>query len=449
MTQRPAAGSCRGRSGTSSTSGRSPGPSSAISLDGWSDGHRPRSGRPPPRTPCTATPVAKSVSVTGRPSRIDATKSISAVQPARSSSRIATAAEPPPPSGARSSRCAAKSTSSLPSVAVERRRVRVRAPLVRADISIVAVTSSGYSAMDEHMVRHVHRRPGRPVPRVARSPSRVTAVTAVAGPSQRAIASYEDPERHDVLAAVPPLPAPDVTRSPGPLESHATRTCRTRPIAPSASSRRIVASAHNENDAGTTIATRSGWAREAAQHRPGLVGGRGHPRLGQDVLAGLERGDRDRRVEVGPRPDEHGIDPRVGDEGLPVVDRARDPQLGRRPPRRLRRPIGDGDELDAIDRPEPRDVLRPHDPAGPDDPDPDRFRSSTPSPFVPPATPSQPSRRDTSSAAARTTAPALASPSRRSSGCPATSRSGRRRPGRARRGSVPRRRPRPRTARRG
>ena len=51
--------------------------------------------------------------------------------------------------------------------------------------------------------------------------------------------------------------------SPGALESQATWTWRTRPMAPSRSRRTIVPSAQAEKLAGTTAAICSGWARAA------------------------------------------------------------------------------------------------------------------------------------------------------------------------------------------
>ena len=47
-------------------------------------------------------------------------------------------------------------------------------------------------------------------------------------------------------------------------------------------------------------------------------------RLGQDVLAGLQRGQRDRAVQIRPGADDDGVDVRVGDEVFPALGGARD-----------------------------------------------------------------------------------------------------------------------------
>ena len=120
-----------------------------------------------------------------------------------------------------------------------------------------------------------------------------------------------------------------------------------------------------------------GMRRRGCGHRLCVLECRRHPRLGQDVLAGLECRDGHRGVHIGPGRDEHGIDPVVGDQVLPAVERARDPFLRGRAARRLRRPIGDRGELHAVDRPEPRQVLGPGDRTSPDDPQPERVHPAT------------------------------------------------------------------------
>jgi hypothetical protein len=60
------------------------------------------------------------------------------------------------------------------------------------------------------------------------------------------------------------------------------------PTARSVTARWIARSAHSENDAGTTMATRSVRAAAASAILRASSERRGHPRLGQDVLAGLE-----------------------------------------------------------------------------------------------------------------------------------------------------------------
>ena len=150
------------------------------------------------------------------------------------------------------------------------------------------------------------------------------------------------------------------------------------------------------------------------QHRAGILGAGSHPGLGQDVLAGLERADRDRRVEHRPGADQDRVELRVRDELLPGRIGAREPELIGRATRRLLGAVGDPDQLDAVDGAEARDVLARDDPAGADDPDADGVGHGR-RPFgvagVLPAGPGpvQPRRRDRSSAAVRTTAPAATS----------------------------------------
>ena len=171
-----------------------------------------------------------------------------------------------------------------------------------------------------------------------------------------------------------------------------------------------MASAQAEKVAGTTNATRSGMRPSGPDHGPRILRGGRHPRLGQDVLAGLERGDRDRRVENRPGADEDRVERRVRDERLPRRVGASEPEGVRRAPGRFLGAVGDPDQLDAVDRAEARDVLGRHDPAGADDPDPDgSFTAGAPGTSQSPRGPAQPRRRDRSSAAVRTTIPAAAS----------------------------------------
>ncbi len=142
-------------------------------------------------------------------------------------------------------------------------------------------------------------------------------MTASGWPSQRVIASARMPSAMTFSPLVARCQRQKSPGSPGPLASQPTWTWRTRPIAPSRSSRTIVASAQAENVAGTTIATRSGWLRAARSIERASSAVDGHPCLGQDVLAGMERGDRDRRVEDRPGADQHGVDRWIGEQRLP------------------------------------------------------------------------------------------------------------------------------------
>ena len=94
------------------------------------------------------------------------------------------------------------------------------------------------------------------------------------------------------------------------------------------------------------------------EHPMGFGRGHRHPRFREDVLAGFECGQRDRAVQVGPGADDDGVDPRVGDQVFPAVERARDAELAGRRRRGLRPAVADGDDLDLGDRPQAGDVTR-------------------------------------------------------------------------------------------
>ncbi len=222
----------------------------------------------------------------------------------------------------------------------------------------------------------------------------------------------EDAEGHHVLAARGALPAPEVAGVARPARVPADLDVADAPD-------RIVAQQPDDRGVRPGRERRRDDHRDPVrvvagcpQHRARVLGGRGHPCLGQDVLAGMERGDRDRRVEDRPGADQHGVDRWIGEQRLPGRVRTVEPERIGGSPRRVLRAVGDADELDAIDRAEPRDVLGRDDPAGADDPDPDRLCHERP-PFVPGtragSAPLQPRRRDRSSAADRTMMPAAAS----------------------------------------
>src|SRR5207247_8467351 len=82
----------------------------------------------------------------------------------------------------------------------------------------------------------------------------------------------------------------------------------------------------------------------------------GNPGLAEDVLAVLERGQRDRAVHVGPGADTDGVDVAGAHEVPPVVVHRRDAELARDALARLFGAVGDRDQLDAGERPEPGDV---------------------------------------------------------------------------------------------
>ena len=297
-----------------SSSVRTPAPSRCLSLDdgaaaagrGAMDGLQERH--------VAERRSAKSVRVTGRSPRIAPTKSISAVQPARSSSRITTGS--PGAATGRRARSAAppRSTDEAARRAVEGDRGPSRRAFVRADISTWRSRRPGTRRGPG---RGPGRRPrwGRPVRGARPGRGRVTRGDRLGWPEPARHRLGQDAEGHDVLAAVAALPAPEVAgvarpaRVPARPGRDAPGRSRRR-----ASSRTIVASAQSENDGRHDHRDEVGVRTSGREHRPGVLGGGGHPRLGQDVLAGLERGDRHRRVEDRPGADEDRIDVRVGDE---------------------------------------------------------------------------------------------------------------------------------------
>ena len=65
-----------------------------------------------------------------------------------------------------------------------------------------------------------------------------------------------------------------------------------------------------------------GTLARAVEHPLGLAGVHRHPGLGQDVLAGVERRQGDRAVQVGPGADDDGVDLVVVDQVLPARRRS-------------------------------------------------------------------------------------------------------------------------------
>jgi len=84
------------------------------------------------------------------------------------------------------------------------------------------------------------------------------------------------------------------------------------------------------------------------QHFPRLGPVHRHARFAKNMLAGLERGDRERRVHVGPGADADRIHRVVREHFLPVGRHVWDPEFIGDLLRRRRRPVCDGYDLDAF-----------------------------------------------------------------------------------------------------
>jgi hypothetical protein len=94
-----------------------------------------------------------------------------------------------------------------------------------------------------------------------------------------------------------------------------------------------------------------------------------HARLREDVLARLERRQRDLGVQVGPGADAHRIDVRRSHDLTPIRRHAGDPMTARNPLRGLPGTIGHNGEFDIRERPKARDVPSPGIVAGTDETD--------------------------------------------------------------------------------
>ena len=238
------------------------------------------------------------------------------------------------------------------------------------DISIVASTSPGKPTMATtwSATSLGTRRPS--APGLRGSKIRVSALTHSARPEPARHRLADDPERHRVGAAEASLPAPvlaGVARRPC-VPAHPNR------LQPAD---RAVAQHSNDRAVGPERERRRHDHRHLArvrqrrlEHLARRSGVGRHPCFRQDVLAGLERRDRDRGVEVRPGADEDRIEVRVLHERTPVGDGARDAQLRRHAARRGQGLVRHDGDLDALDRPEPRNVLGAHDLAGPGNADP-------------------------------------------------------------------------------
>ena len=95
----------------------------------------------------------------------------------------------------------------------------------------------------------------------------------------------------------------------------------------------------------------------AVQHASRLGGVHGHARLAQDVLAGVERRQRDRAVHVRPGADADRVDVRRPHEIAPVVVHPGDPELTGDTLAGLPGAVRDRHQLDAGLRPELRNVM--------------------------------------------------------------------------------------------
>ena len=110
------------------------------------------------------------------------------------------------------------------------------------------------------------------------------------------------------------------------------------------------------------------------EHRVSLRCVHRHPRLAEHVLARLQGGDGDRRVQVRPRADAHRVDAVVLDDPAPVIRYLRDAELARRALARFARSVGHRDDLDARLVLQTRNVELPGVGAGADDSDPKHRR---------------------------------------------------------------------------
>ena len=92
------------------------------------------------------------------------------------------------------------------------------------------------------------------------------------------------------------------------------------------------------NGLGTICVTSCGICGRG-QHAMGLGGVHAQAGFGQDVLAGVQGGQRDGTVQVRPGADHHGVDVGVGDQVFPALEGARDAELAG--PRQSSMPAGD------------------------------------------------------------------------------------------------------------
>ena len=304
VTERLAVAGRPGRSGTGSSSARTPTTSRCVSLDdgaaaagrgtmdGFQEGHVAEPGREVGQGAGRSAPDgADEVDLRGPAGAVlvaDGDRSRAAV-PRTSSIR-----------------CASRSTTRLP-VVPWNVTWSDSMPLVRADISTTAVTSSGYST-SARTWSGTSAAIGPAGPGRSGAPRRVTARDRLGLAEPAGHRLGQDAEGHDVLAARRALPAPEVTRIarrarvPGDLD---VADAPDGAVAEQADDRAVrpggEAGRHDHRDL-------LGVGAGGAQHRPGILGAGGHPGLGQDVLAGLERGDRDRRVEHRPGADEDRVE---------------------------------------------------------------------------------------------------------------------------------------------
>ena len=77
------------------------------------------------------------------------------------------------------------------------------------------------------------------------------------------------------------------------------------------------------------------------------------------MLAGVQGGQRDRAVQVGPGADDDGVEVRIGDQVLPVLEDLRDAVLSGDGLGRGRPPVADGDDVHVREGPEAWDVTGP------------------------------------------------------------------------------------------
>ncbi len=92
------------------------------------------------------------------------------------------------------------------------------------------------------------------------------------------------------------------------------------------------------------------------EHLVGLRRVQAHACLGEDVLAGSQCRQRDRRMQIGPGADDDGVDVRVVDEIFPGGEAAGNGEFPCHCRGGFEATVGDGDNLDVRDSAEARNV---------------------------------------------------------------------------------------------
>ena len=119
--------------------------------------------------------------------------------------------------------------------------------------------------------------------------------------------------------------------------------------------------------AGVDLRDEFGLAAAGIQHLPRLVRAHRHARLGQHVLALLQRLECNRVVHIGPRAYDDGVYIRIVEKLRPLVVDPWDTLLARNALARMAGAVDDAQDLDALDGLETRYVGVPRVGAGPDE----------------------------------------------------------------------------------